>query len=227
MSTLVLVARLYQCPFAVKGGGHAAWAGASSIEDGITVSMENFRQVKVSSNKQTVDIGPGLRWIEVYTAIEKDRLSVVGGRVSSHACFICCPSLTVEKMAPVGVPGFILGGGISHFSNKFGWACDNVVGFELVTATGLAINVNPASYADLYWALRGGGNNFGIITNFKLASFPLGQMWGGQRVYLESSFAKVLDAIHQFTITGSSKDADAAQIVVSLLRPIASNTRLT
>jgi FAD/FMN-containing dehydrogenase len=65
-------------------------------------------------------------------------------------------------MAPVGVPGLILGGGISHFSNKLGWACDNVASFELVTASGIAIDVNPASYPDLYWALRGGGNNFGM-----------------------------------------------------------------
>ncbi|KAF2131847.1 FAD binding domain-containing protein [Dothidotthia symphoricarpi CBS 119687] len=202
VSTLILIARLYQCPFAVKGGGHAAWAGASSIEDGITISMENFNQVKVSSNKQTVDIGPGLRWVDVYTAVEKDGLSVVGGR-----------------MAPVGVPGLILGGGISHFSNKLGWACDNVASFDLVTASGLAINASPTSYADLYWALRGGGNNFGIVTNFKLAAFPLGQMWGGQRVYLENSFPNVLDAIYQFTVTGSSKDVDAAQIVTFASAP--------
>jgi FAD/FMN-containing dehydrogenase len=82
VSTLVLIARLYQCPFAIKGGGHAAWAGASSIEDGITVSMENFKQATVAADKKTVDIGPGLRWVEVYKAVEKDGLSVVGGRVS-------------------------------------------------------------------------------------------------------------------------------------------------
>jgi hypothetical protein len=84
VSALVLAARLYQCPFAVKGGGHAAWAGASSIEDGITVSLENFKQAVVASDKKTIDIGPGLRWIDVYNAVEKDGLSVAGGRVSLH-----------------------------------------------------------------------------------------------------------------------------------------------
>lgn len=83
VSTVVLLSRLYQCPFAVKGGGHAAWAGASSIQDGMTISLENFKQAKVAANKQTVDIGPGLRWVEVYRAVEVDGLSVVGGRVSS------------------------------------------------------------------------------------------------------------------------------------------------
>ncbi|KAJ6198959.1 FAD binding domain-containing protein [Bipolaris maydis] len=202
VSTVVLVSRLYQCSFAVKGGGHAAWAGASSIQDGITVSMENFRKVEVASDKQSVDIGPGLRWIDVYTAIEKDGLSVAGGR-----------------MAPVGVPGLLLGGGISHFASKRGWACDNVASFELVTASGIPIDISISSYPDLYWALRGGGNNFGIVTNFKLDAFPLSDMWGGQRVYLENSFPAVLDAIHEFTVRGSVKDEDAAQIVTFASAP--------
>lgn len=119
-------------------------------------------------------------------------------------------------MAPVGVPGLILGGGISHFASKRGWACDNVASFELVTASGAAIDVSASSYPDLYWALRGGGNNFGIVANFKLDAFPLKDMWGGMRVYLENSFPAVLDAIYEFTMTGSAKDEDAAEIIVSL-----------
>jgi FAD/FMN-containing dehydrogenase len=96
VSAVVLLARFYQCPFAVKGGGHAAWAGASSIEDGITISMENFKQAKVAANKKTVDIGPGLRWIDTYKAVEAYGLSVVGGRVriSNRRCGMF--SLTIE-----------------------------------------------------------------------------------------------------------------------------------
>lgn len=116
-------------------------------------------------------------------------------------------------MAPVGVPGLVLGGGISFFSNKLGWACDNVAEYEVVTASGLVITATPNTFPDLYWALRGGGNNFGIVTNFKLSAFPLGQMWGGQRIYSENSFIAVLDAIHKFATTGSATDTDAAQIV--------------
>lgn len=116
-------------------------------------------------------------------------------------------------MAPVGVPGLVLGGGISFFSNKLGWACDNVAEYEVVTASGLVVRATPTKFSDLYWALRGGGNNFGIVTNFKLHAFPLGKMWGGQRIYTENNFGAVLDAIHNFATTGSSKDTDAAQIV--------------
>jgi FAD/FMN-containing dehydrogenase len=196
VSSLVLLSRLTQCPFAVKGGGHAAYAGASSIDGGITVSMEKLNKVQPAADKKTADIGPGNRWVDVYTTLEKSNLGVVGGR-----------------MAPVGVPGLVLGGGISFFSNLRGWACDNVESYEVVTASGLIVNATPSSYPDLHWALRGGGNNFGIVTNFKLHAFPLGQMWGGQRIYTENNFAAVLDAIHKFATTGSAKDTDAATIV--------------
>ena len=121
------------------------------------------------------------------------------------------------QVASVGVSGLTLGGGISHFSNKLGWACDNVESYELVTASGRAINVTIKSYPDLYWALRGGGNNFGIVTNFKLTAFPLSQMWGGSRYYLEDQFPGVLDAIYNFAITESEKDLDAAEFIVSFL----------
>lgn len=82
VSSWLLIARLTQCPFAVKGGGHAAFAGASSIEGGITVSMERFNHVAVSNDKQYANVGAGTRWVDVYTTIEKSGVSVVGGRVS-------------------------------------------------------------------------------------------------------------------------------------------------
>ncbi|KAF2641381.1 FAD-binding domain-containing protein [Massarina eburnea CBS 473.64] len=206
VSAVVLIARLTKCPFAVKGGGHAAFAGASGIDDGITVSLENLKQIKVAPDQKTVDIGPGNRWVNVYTVLDKVGLGVVGGR-----------------MAPVGVPGLILGGGISFFSNKLGWACDNVVSYEVVTASGLVVTASPTSHSDLYWALRGGGNNFGIVTNFKLSAFALGKMWGGQRIYLENTFPDVLDAMYTFATAGSNSDADAAQIVSFTSSPAIGN----
>ncbi|CAN9126979.1 unnamed protein product [Alternaria alternata] len=188
------------CPFAVKGGGHAAFAGASSIEGGIAVSMKRFNTVAASNDKKYANVGPGNLWVDVYNKLEKFGLGVVGGR-----------------MAPVGVPGLVLGGGISFFSNKVGWACDNVAAYEVVTASGLVVTATPAAFPDLYWALRGGGGNFGIVTNFKLDAFPLGQMWGGQRIFTENNFNSVLDALYNFAVTGSSKDTDAAEIVVRIL----------
>lgn len=117
------------------------------------------------------------------------------------------------QMAPVGVRGLVLGGGISFFSNKLGWVCDNVASYEGVTASGLVVSATPSSYTDMYWALRGGGNNFAIVINFKLHAFPLGKMWGCQRIYTENNFVAVLDAIHKFAASGSATDTDAATFV--------------
>ncbi|PSN61722.1 FAD-binding domain-containing protein [Corynespora cassiicola Philippines] len=195
VSTVVLVSRLTKCSFAVKGGGHAAFAGASSIEGGITVSMERFNHVVPAKDKKTVDVGPGNRWVDVYEQLESAGIGVAGGR-----------------MAPVGVPGLLLGGGITFFSNKIGWACDNVASYDLVTASGVPLTVSPTSHPDLYWALRGGGNNFGIVTNFKLEAFPLGMMWGGQRLYGQDTLEKVLDAAFEFATEGSNSDPDASVI---------------
>lgn len=120
--------------------------------------------------------------------------------------------LTASQVAPIGVGGLTLGGGISFFANEVGWACDNVESYEVVTASGLIITATPTSYSDLYWALRGGGNNFGLVTTFKLKTLPLGKMWGGDRVLLESEFPA---AINAFVNLGknSALDTKAAQIL--------------
>jgi FAD/FMN-containing dehydrogenase len=73
------------------------------------------------------------------------------------------------------------GGGISFFSAIYGWACDNVASYDVVTASGTIVTASPTQYSDLYWALRGGGNNFGLVVNFNLSTipFPGQKMWGG------------------------------------------------
>lgn len=83
VSIALLVARLTQCPFAVKSGGHAAFGGASSIEGGITIALEKINQVTLSSDKKTAAIGSGNIWYEVYTQLESQNLTVIGGRVSA------------------------------------------------------------------------------------------------------------------------------------------------
>jgi hypothetical protein len=93
-----------------------------------------------------------------------------------------------------------------------GWACDNVESYEVVAASGIILTVTPTSFTDLYWALRGGGNNFGLVTSFKLRTLPLGKMWGGDRILLETEFPAAVDA---FVNLGNNvaKDPKAAQIL--------------
>jgi FAD/FMN-containing dehydrogenase len=108
VSTVVLLSRLTQCPFAIKGGGHTAFPGASSIQGGITVSLEKMTDISLSQDKKVASIGPGNRWGAVYTKLAKYGLVVIGGRASD-----------------VGL-GLVLGGGISHHSNIYGFACESV-----------------------------------------------------------------------------------------------------
>ena len=82
VSTVVLLSRLTQCPFAVKGGGHTGYPGASSIEGGITVSLESMNEITLSKDKKTAAIGPGNRWGAIYTKLAEQNLTVIGGRAS-------------------------------------------------------------------------------------------------------------------------------------------------
>jgi FAD/FMN-containing dehydrogenase len=81
ISTAVLISRLTQCPFAVKSGGHAAFPGSSSIEGGITITLEKLNEITLSSDKKIAAVGPGNRWLRVYETLEKEGLAVIGGRV--------------------------------------------------------------------------------------------------------------------------------------------------
>ncbi|KAG5791191.1 hypothetical protein H9Q69_009758 [Fusarium xylarioides] len=197
ISVVVLLARLAQCPFAVKSGGHAAFAGASSMEGGITISFANLKGVSLSKDKKIASIEPGNIWGPVYEQLTKSDVSVVGGRLYN-----------------IGVGGLTTGGGISFFSNIYGWACDNVESYEVVLANGIIVKASARSYPDLYWALRGGGNNFGLVIKFNLKTIPLpkGEMWGGSRVYTEYKFPEVTDAL--FSILKNSQEDPKAGIYV-------------
>ncbi|KAJ4321400.1 hypothetical protein N0V94_002937 [Neodidymelliopsis sp. IMI 364377] len=195
VSTSILISRLTQCPFAAKSGGHSAVPGGSNVEGGITISFEKLSKIALSADKKTVSFQPGHTWYDIYTALEKDNVTVIGGRVAS-----------------VGVGGLTLGGGISYFSSQYGLACDNVLSYELVTASGIIINVSQNSFPDLYWALRGGGNNFGIVTQFNVQAIPQAQMWGGMRTYLESSFPALIDAYINLGMS-AKQDGKAHQIL--------------
>lgn len=177
VSAVVLVSRLTKCPFAAKSGGHAAFAGASSSPGGITIWFTDMNEVTLNADKSVASIGPGNVWGAVYEALAPYGLAVIGGRASS-----------------IGVGGFTTGGGISFYSNLYGWAIDNVKSFEVVTASGLIVTATENEYSDLYWGLRGGGNNLGLVTKFDLYTIPSGMMCGDTRVFLETELDPVINA---------------------------------
>ncbi|KAJ5709647.1 hypothetical protein N7493_009938 [Penicillium malachiteum] len=168
VSFAVLALQVAQCEFAVKSGGHAAFEGASNIQGGMTIDLANLNEITVRSDGTQTAVGAGNIWYDVYTTLQPLELTVIGGRVSA-----------------IGVGGLSLGGGISFFSGRYGWACDNVNNYEVVLADGSIQDVNFSSpYSDLYWALRGGGNNFGIVTRFDLMTFTQGDLWAGSETFL-------------------------------------------
>lgn len=180
ISLVVQIAALTKCPFNVKGGGHAAFAGGSSIKDGILINLARLNSVVLSQDRKTASIGPGQTWYDVYSRLDPLKVSVVGGRE-----------------AGVGVSGLTLGGGISYFSGRFGWACDNVRNYEVVLASGKIVDASPKTNSDLYWALRGGGgSSFGIVSRFDLVAFEQDLMWGGSKfhaIQTENALAKTFE----------------------------------
>ncbi|RYN17082.1 hypothetical protein AA0112_g12228 [Alternaria arborescens] len=166
IAAVVSVSRTSGCPFAVRGGGHSDIQGASNIDRGITVNMAGLNDVILDESEGLVKVGAGATWGDVYKELEKVNKTVVGGRLTG-----------------VGVGGLLLGGGLSHFSGMHGWACDNVRNYEVVLANGSLASASESSNADLYLAMRGGGNSFGVVTRFDLDVFQQGPMWGGLHVW--------------------------------------------
>ncbi|KAG4274335.1 FAD binding domain-containing protein [Fusarium proliferatum] len=161
VASAVVAARGGTCKFAVKSGGHYSFT-ASTIAGGLVVDLARLNKVTVSQDRQTAAIEPGGRWADVYPILQKYGLTVPGGR-----------------MFGVGVGGLSLGGGISWLSNLHGWTCDNILEYEVVLADGCVITANPKSHKDLFWALRGGGSNFGVVTKFKFIAYEQGRLWNG------------------------------------------------
>ncbi|CAF3803885.1 unnamed protein product [Rotaria socialis] len=161
--------------------------------------MRRFHKVIYHANNQTVDVDSGLIWDDVYSALDPYNVSVVGGRVSG-----------------VGVAGFTLGGGYSWKSNQFGLAIDNVLGYELVSPNGTIVYVTNDSYSDIFFGLKGGFNNFGIVTNFKLRAVPQTLVYGGLLIYVDiHKFDNILTALVNFH--NNNKDPKA-QLLPSFFR---------
>ncbi|SNX85507.1 related to 6-hydroxy-D-nicotine oxidase [Melanopsichium pennsylvanicum] len=176
--------------FAVKSAGHASNQGFSSTP-GVHISLQNFQQVNLSGDKKTVDVGPGNIWDNVYSGLEGTGVAIVGGRVSG-----------------VGVGGFITGGGgYSWKTNQYGLTSDTLVSVDLVLPNGTLTTASATQNSDLFWAIKGGGNKFGIIHNFRLKTVPQGLVYGGLRTYTADQVDNIVNAT--FNFSENSKDSKA------------------
>ncbi|KAJ5154997.1 uncharacterized protein N7500_010436 [Penicillium coprophilum] len=150
----------YKTNFAFRGGGHTLWPGAANIDSSITIDMRAINQVDLSEDHRIARIGGGAVWDHAYEQLVPYNLTVMGGRIPG-----------------IGVGGFASGGGITFHSREHGFSCDNVYGYEVVLGSGEVIYVDEGSNSDLWVALKGGSNNFGIITRFDVATIAQGKMW--------------------------------------------------
>jgi FAD/FMN-containing dehydrogenase len=145
----------------VRGGGHNV-AGRAVTEGGLMISLADMRRVTVDPERSTATAQGGATWADVNTAAGEHGLAVTGGLISA-----------------TGIAGYTLGGGLGWLMSKYGLAADNLESVELVTAAGNVLHVDEASHPDLFWALRGGGGNFGVATSFTYRVHPVAQITGG------------------------------------------------
>ncbi|OOG00783.1 hypothetical protein ASPCADRAFT_511678 [Aspergillus carbonarius ITEM 5010] len=146
----------------------------------VVISLSALDQVRLSEGKSTADIGVGLRWLQVYRQLDEHGVAVAGGRVPS-----------------VGVPGLLLGGGISFQNSQYGVGAMAVSNYEVVLANSRIINANAHENPDLFWALKGGGSNFGIVTKIEMNTIP-NRIWTEVRVYPLSAAAHLRAALMQY-----------------------------
>ncbi|KAE9370896.1 FAD-binding domain-containing protein [Stipitochalara longipes BDJ] len=193
------IVTLFQTPFAIRAGGHSANPGFASVESGILIDLSSLNDIFLSPDHEVVSVGPGAKWGTVYEELEKHELTVVGGRV-----------------ADVGVGGLITGGGMSHFSNFWGLACDQVKEFEVVLADSSIVCANANENSDLFRVLKGGGTNFGIVTRFDLFTQPEYRVWSTLKAYNPADVVQVMNAT--ISIQTAMDQDDKIGLFVSALK---------
>jgi len=165
VATAIAFARDGGHEISVRGGGHNV--GGSAVTDGgVMIDLSAMRQISVDPDARTLRAQGGVTWAELNDAAAEHGLAVTGGAISS-----------------TGIGGYTLGGGLGWLMSMYGLAADNLVSVELVTADGEVLEASDASNPDLFWALRGGGGNFGVATSFEFRLHPLTQVVGGLIAY--------------------------------------------
>jgi FAD/FMN-containing dehydrogenase len=156
VAEVIRFARISGLQLAVRGGGHNV-AGTAVVDGGIVADLSPMRAVRIDDSRRTVHVQGGATWGEVDSVTQQLGLATTGGVVSE-----------------TGVAGLALSGGVSHQRRLHGMTIDNLVSAEMVLADGRHVRVSADEHPDLYWAIRGGGGNFGIVTSFELRLHQIG-----------------------------------------------------
>ena len=174
-------ARAADLAVAVRGGGHSV-AGYSTIEGGLLLDLGPMKAIDVNPKTRVARVQPGVVWGELDRATQAHGLATTGGR-----------------MTTTGVAGFTLGSGSGWLERLYGSACDNLLAAEVVTASGTVVTASESEHPDLLWGLRGGGGNFGIVTEFTFRLHPVApEAYGGLLMFPRHQAPEVLRQVRDF-----------------------------
>ena len=180
VARLLAYARQRDLPVAIRGGGHNG-AGLGTVDDGIVIDLSAIRGIDVDPRARTVRVGGGCTWGEVDRATHEHGLATPSGIIST-----------------TGVGGLTLGGGLGHLTRRHGLAIDNLVGADVVLANGELVHASKDEHPDLFWALRGGGGNFGVVTAFEFRLHEIDTVIAGPTFWPIECGATVLAAYRAF-----------------------------
>jgi FAD/FMN-containing dehydrogenase len=190
-------AHRHNLPVAVRSGGHS-YLGWGTCDDGLVIDLSLMRETSIDASKRVARAGGGVLAYNLVARAGRHRLAPVTGD---------CPT--------VGVSGLTLGGGLGWLSGKHGAVCDNLISAELVTADGRTLVASEDRNPDLFWAIRGGGGNFGIATSFEYRLHSVGEVLAGGYVYRLSDARAVLRFYRDFMATAPDELAALTYLVVA------------
>ncbi len=168
----------------VRGGGHS-FAGRAVCDNGVMLDLSAMRSVVIDPDSKTARVQGGATWADVDGAAQRFGLATTGGLISH-----------------TGVGGLTLGGGIGWLARKYGLAIDNLLSARLVTSGGVEVGTSEHENPDLFWAIRGGGGNFGVVTEFEFRVHPVGpEVFGGFLIYPFEAAEKGLKVYREFSLS--------------------------
>src|SRR5688572_1985371 len=180
VASVVAFARDRDLPLAIRGGGHNG-AGLATVDDGVVIDLSPLKDIEVDPQARTVRVGGGCTWSEVDRATNEHGLATPSGIIGT-----------------TGVGGLTLGGGLGHLTRKHGLAIDNLLEAEMVLASGDRVRASADEHPDLYWAIRGGGGNFGVVTSFLFRLHEVDTVVAGPTFWPVESAAEVLSVYRDF-----------------------------